>query len=124
MKTAIYHRANGVIQQVCTGPDESEWPDIDGLSVLVLDGSPITAGKIIANGELVDGVIDDRTPTNKLQALQSSALALLAASDWIVYRSYERQEPVPPAWATYREALREIIRMTVYRDIDLPTPPT
>ena len=33
---------------------------------------------------------------------------LLEASDWIVSRSYERQQPVPEAWATYREALRDI----------------
>lgn len=34
--------------------------------------------------------------------------ALLAASDWVVARSFERGEPVPPEWAAYRQALRDI----------------
>jgi hypothetical protein len=33
---------------------------------------------------------------------------LLEASDWVVSRSYERQQPVPETWAAYREALRDI----------------
>jgi hypothetical protein len=33
---------------------------------------------------------------------------LLEASDWIVSRSYERQQPVSESWAAYREALRDI----------------
>jgi hypothetical protein len=33
---------------------------------------------------------------------------LLQASDWVVSRSYERQQPVPESWATYREALRDV----------------
>ncbi|MBW6395554.1 phage tail assembly chaperone [Thermus sp. SYSU G05001] len=32
----------------------------------------------------------------------------LAASDWIVARAYERGEPVPAAWAAYRQALRDL----------------
>jgi len=33
---------------------------------------------------------------------------LLQQSDWIVARSYERGEPVPADWATYRQALRDV----------------
>jgi hypothetical protein len=33
---------------------------------------------------------------------------LLQDSDWIVSRSYERGEPVPADWATYRQALRDV----------------
>ncbi|GAA5334721.1 MULTISPECIES: phage tail assembly chaperone [Thermus] len=32
----------------------------------------------------------------------------LAASDWVVARAYERGEPVPPEWAAYRQALRDL----------------
>ncbi len=32
----------------------------------------------------------------------------LAETDWIVTRSYERGEPVPEAWAAYRQALRDL----------------
>jgi hypothetical protein len=33
---------------------------------------------------------------------------LLAASDWVVARAYERGEAVPPEWAAYRAALRDL----------------
>jgi hypothetical protein len=32
----------------------------------------------------------------------------LAETDWVVARAYERGEPVPEAWATYRQALRDL----------------
>jgi hypothetical protein len=32
----------------------------------------------------------------------------LAATDWIVARAYERGEPIPEAWAAYRQALRDL----------------
>jgi len=32
----------------------------------------------------------------------------LAATDWLVVRAYERGEPVPEAWAAYRQALRDL----------------
>lgn len=33
---------------------------------------------------------------------------LLQDSDWIVSRSYERGDPVPADWATYRQSLRDV----------------
>ena len=32
----------------------------------------------------------------------------LAETDWMVARAYERGEPVPEAWAAYRQALRDL----------------
>lgn len=32
----------------------------------------------------------------------------LAESDWIVVRAHERGEPIPEAWAAYRQALRDL----------------
>jgi hypothetical protein len=32
----------------------------------------------------------------------------LAEVDWVVVRAYERGEPVPEAWAAYRQALRDL----------------
>jgi len=32
----------------------------------------------------------------------------LAETDWVVARAYERGEPVPEAWAAYRQALRDL----------------
>lgn len=123
MKTAIYYRPNGVIQQVSTGPDVVEFPAIDGLSILLMDGDVQTAGKIVANGELVDGFIDDRTDAQRLAENQAKAKTLLAGSDWVVARAYERQEPVSVPWSAYREALRVIAQMTVYAEPVWPTAP-
>jgi hypothetical protein len=49
----------------------------------------------------------------------------LAETDWIVARAYERGEPVPEAWAAYRQALRDLpARLTdeqlLARDIPWP----
>ena len=33
---------------------------------------------------------------------------LLQETDWVVAKSYEAGEPVPAAWASYRQALRDI----------------
>lgn len=32
----------------------------------------------------------------------------LASCDWVVARATERGEPVPPAWAAYRQGLRDV----------------
>lgn len=32
----------------------------------------------------------------------------IAQTDWIVAKSYERGDVVPPAWVTYRQALRDV----------------
>ncbi len=52
----------------------------------------------------------------------------LAETDWIVARAYERGEPVPEAWAAYRQALRDLPgQLTDERvlagDIPWPEPP-
>lgn len=41
-------------------------------------------------------------------AARSQRDTKLAACDWVVLRAHERGEPVPPAWATYRQALRDL----------------
>ena len=52
----------------------------------------------------------------------------LAETDWIVARAYERGEPVPEAWAAFRQALRDLPeRLTdeqvLAGDIPWPEPP-
>ena len=41
-------------------------------------------------------------------ALRAERDRRLAETDWIVIQSYERGEPVPEAWAAYRQALRDL----------------
>lgn len=47
----------------------------------------------------------------------------LADSDWRVSRAAERGVPVEEAWATYREALRELINNEVSGNISWPEKP-
>lgn len=124
MKTAVYYKKNGAIQQVSHGPEFVEFPNIDGLSLLLLDGTIETDGKIVARRRLVDGSVDERTEAQKLNDLQNRARGALNESGWIVERSYEYGEPVPQKWAVYREALRNIVRMTEYSEVQFPAKPS
>lgn len=48
----------------------------------------------------------------------------LSDSDWIVNRAYDQAEPVPQAWAQYRQALRDLPTQPGYpRSIVWPTEP-
>jgi hypothetical protein len=52
----------------------------------------------------------------------------LAETDWVVARAYERGEPVPEAWAAYRQALRDLPaqltdEQVLRGDIPWPEPP-
>ncbi len=85
MKTAIYFRPTGVIQQVCSGPDVAEWPEADGLSILLLDGDVSTAGKHVTEGEngpeLTDGILDTRTLAEAKAAAKLRINAAWKAAD-------------------------------------------
>lgn len=49
----------------------------------------------------------------------------LAACDWVVARSAERSEPIPAAWAAYRQQLRDLPQQAGFPEsIAWPTPPT
>lgn len=43
-----------------------------------------------------------------LQGVRAERNRRLAETDWIVIRASERGEPVPAAWAAYRQALRDL----------------
>lgn len=50
------------------------------------------------------------SPTTEEKATQVRLQrdALLSSCDWVVVRSQELGEPVPEAWADYRQALRDV----------------
>jgi hypothetical protein len=49
---------------------------------------------------------------------------LLAETDWIVVMNAEKGTPVPTAWATYRQALRDITNQQGFpHTINWPTKP-
>ena len=45
-------------------------------------------------------------------AVRAKRDALLAATDWVSVRAFELGQTVPEAWATYRQALRDITEQT------------
>lgn len=48
----------------------------------------------------------------------------LAACDWVIARATERSEPVPAAWAAYRQALRDMTAQPGFPTaITWPLPP-
>lgn len=52
--------------------------------------------------------------------------AKLSASDWVVIKSLELDEPIPQEWLDYRQALRDITLHNSFpnlHDSDWPTPP-
>jgi hypothetical protein len=49
------------------------------------------------------------TDAQKALRLQAQARAALSASDIVVLRCAERGTAIPPAWVSYRQALRDII---------------
>ncbi len=92
--------------------------------------------------KLVDGVLVDMTQeeVEEILSLQANAEAnqlksaelqvrnardqLLLESDWIVARSYERGEPVPANWVSYRQALRDITAQAGFPySVEWPTKP-
>ena len=59
-------------------------------------------------------------------ALRAERDRRLADSDWVVLRSLETSEPVPPEWRAYRQALRDLPETTGYAVAlpDWPSRPT
>lgn len=74
------------------------WPqDADRL---VLDGGAIR--------EKTEEEVRQEHLVVALTTLRQERNRRLAETDWVVARAYERGEPVPPAWAAYRQALRDL----------------
>lgn len=49
---------------------------------------------------------------------------LLQETDWVVAKSYEAGEPVPAAWVSYRQALRDITGQAGFpHEVTWPTKP-
>ena len=67
-------------------------------------------GKVIVVGEDGALALEDRPVTAPEVVLPTTARRLLATSDVVVLRAYERSEPVPSAWVKYRDQLRAVVR--------------
>jgi len=71
----------------------------------------------------------DPRPPEQVQAQAWSEVRtkrdkLLAQCDWVVLRATEQGEPVPSAWLSYRQALRDITQQADPNAIEWPAIPT
>ena len=55
--------------------------------------------------------------------IRSRRSILLSQSDWVVTRSMESGQPVPPQWQAYRQALRDITNQSDPTKISWPAAP-
>jgi hypothetical protein len=72
---------------------------------------------------------DPRTEEQKFQQQAQQVLAerkkLLDSTDWIVVKAVDTGTPVPAAWQTYRQELRDVTNQTGYPyQVTWPTKPT
>ncbi len=66
-----------------------------------------------------------KTPAGIAAEARAKRDALLAACDWIVSRSVERDESVPADWQAYRQALRDITKQPEFpHQVTWPDPPS
>lgn len=77
------------------------------------------AGKVIVPGEdgrpvAVDPVV---TPEQRAAHARGERDARLRACDWMTLRALERGEPMPSAWAAYRQALRDVPAQSGFPDV-------
>lgn len=74
---------------------------------------------------LTDAEIESHlNPPVSAVGLRAKRNGLLFASDWIVTRSLETGDAVPPDWLTYRQALRDVPEQAGFpQTIEWPTAP-
>lgn len=73
------------------------------------------------NGEWVLGWTLKHLDPQEARSLRTD---MLAASDWVVAKAYEEGRPVPEAWASYRQALRDITEQAGFPyEVIWPTKP-
>jgi hypothetical protein len=79
-------------------------PQYDSLSHRLTDGAFEQVDGAWSMPYVVEQLPQDQAESN----VRSRRDIRLQESDWIVARSYERGEPVPANWVSYRQALRDI----------------
>jgi len=88
--------------------DENETHIRGGLRIIPVDPDNADYAKIVDEGAIVEKWTDPRTPQQIWADIRSERNGLLAETDWVVVKAQEAGEAVPAAWATYRQALRDL----------------
>ena len=85
-----------------TRPDR---PDYDPMTANVVDGS----FEQDADGNWLMPWVVEQLPQDQAERnIRRNRDSLLADTDWIVIKAYERNENIPAEWEVYRQALRDI----------------
>lgn len=122
MKYVLYDTASGGVLQTGSGPDNATPPQVDGARVLLVESLPGS----IEGWRVIDGALqytgrpgplhiwrhDAATWEVSIPLIVAQRNALLVASDWT-------QLPDAPsagkaAWASYRQALRDLTDQAGY----------
>ncbi|MFY7867021.1 tail fiber assembly protein [Roseateles sp.] len=75
-------------------------------------------------GELMDHEPEGPDLARRQADVRAERDRRLQACDWVVARAMERGEPVPAAWAAYRQALRDLSAQPGFPDdVTWPSPP-
>jgi hypothetical protein len=91
---------------------------------LVENGTIAKDGSLFENWTVVDwseekiAAYEEMLSTTQAASVRSARDNLLADSDWVVTKALEVGEAVPEAWATYRQALRDITSLDSFPDLE------
>ena len=127
MSHYVLHTHEGVIRQVLMLSQDAPAPSVEGLVTLAVSEHVDGTRSHVANGAIVAGLLDLRTPEQRETAAWSAARTtrnnLLASSDWVTLRQFELGGTLPQAWAEYRQALRDITLQVDPINLVWPTSP-
>ena len=90
----------------CTfsGPESSLATNTPRGAVAVI-GEHVNKALDVEFKSLVDAAPRRSRLDTEMRTIRAHKLALC---DWVVSRAYESGQPVPPGWAAYRQALRDV----------------
>ena len=90
----------------------------------------VSAEPYIEDGQVFTVRVESKTAeelaaeqNNKAAQVRQQRDAELARSDWRVVKSVETGEALDAAWATYRQALRDITAQPGFPDVEFPKSP-
>ena len=105
---ADFKTAEGVTDIVNGERKDQRYYYVTQGDITLVDGVPTqqytNTAKRLAD-ETVDGVLNQGLKTAMTAQVKETANSLLASTDWMVIRKYERDVAIPSATATYRAAV-------------------
>lgn len=95
-------------------------PEYDGLTHRLTDG----AFEQVDGAWVLPYVIEQQPLEQAERNIRYNRDNKLQETDWVVSKAYERAEPIPADWASYRQALRDITAQAGFPySVDWPIKP-